>query len=788
MFRLHVTKQLSSGSAWRNHKLCFTIICAAIQPWQSFSFQDIIFVDLFISMRDRMETLMFCQFQDRVLLRAMYGHGGFPAISTPATSTASTAIAYGQGVSPTRSFYEDTASSPDRSRSPRSSLVAMSQHRASMPSLPQVCASSPLLSSLIPAGPAPAIGPAWSTGRHDCDQWLVANIRDPMVFAELVTIPVGERRQLVSCTMKKNPPINSPDKWVMKCINNVQQKHSQTIVPRPQASPMNYVPGPPVAWPDSIPKMQIPGAGASSLVSSATILLPGPLRSAVPLPAGTADGGVISCGVMLSDSNLRSAQQPPWVVQGLKHLEAHSAMLRTVCQVIEEPVLQQFLAMPPSWQLKVATALLLCASAWALPSTYVQEMMRLLPAQRQATATPRQIDGGKPGELNIVLLLNCVGMGTGHLVVSAALRVLKKLHPDVAVNVVSVFSFEIDADALVVESALIKDMGVTASQLGDVAGLPQLITQCGLQWKTAGCFPLLLNSWPCKNTSRAASMPGRPDGSGLHMQHSRAMWPIAHAHMILARQFGSSGFGHLTEYPQCGNAGEERTVDTYFGTAFENNPRVYNAANRPRRIRTSPSAHSIQQHHAMIDPHGPFDGWSWCGNGQQEVIKAPLVTLRSHLIRLAESTVFGDRVLQEFEVQALDRCRMRHADTGEIRLINRRFWLHWLGMAQSPIEKILDSLWPCLQSIHSASGMPAELIAGGEPCGKSRWCMHCERCYEMLGQAWHLTSMADCLVAVIKQIIAKHVHHQEAVQFFDTPDHEPHMCGPSCVSNPKLGF
>ena len=197
------------------------------------------------------------------------------------------------------------------------------------------------------------------------------------------------------------------------------------------------------------------------------------------------------------------------------------------------------------------------------------------------------------------------------------------------------------------------------------------------------------------------------------MQHSRAMWPIAHAHMILARQFGAAGFGHLTEYPQSGNPGAELTVTTYFGQPFENNPRVYNVANRPRRIRTSPCASTIQQHHSMIDPHGPFDGWSWCGNGQQEDVQAPLVTLRSHLIRLAEIRVFGERTLQEFETQALNRCRMRHADTGEIRLINRRFWLHWLGMAQSPIEKILDSLWPCLQSIHSASGMQAEPSGGG---------------------------------------------------------------------------
>ena len=610
-----------------------------------------------------------------------------------------------------------------------------------------------------------------------------------MVFTEMAKIPISERRQLVTCTMKKNPPVNSPDKWVMKCILNVLHKPSGGgFAPRPQASPMNYVPGPPVSWPEVSPQHPIPTGVAPSIVSTGPSMQAAQPLGTGHLLAGSSEGGLMSASVSLSANSSRVSQQPPWVVQGLKHLDEHSAILRTVCQVMEGPVLKQFLSMPPSWQLKVATALLLSPSAWDVPSTHVQQMMSLLPGVCVLTKLPIQISGSPVGELRVVLVLNCVGLGTGHLVVSAALRVLKQLHPDAALNVVAVFSFEIDRDALTVETALMKDMGVQASQLGDVAGLPHLISERGQQWKTAGFFPLLLNSWPCKNTSRAASMPDRPDGSGLHMQHSRAMWPIAHAHMILARQFGAAGFGHLTEYPQCGNPGEEQTVTTYFGQPFENNPRVYNAANRPRRIRTSPCAHTIQQHHAMIDPHGPFDGWSWCGNGQQEVIKAPLVTLRSHLIRLAESTVFGDRVLQEFEVQALDRCRMRHADTGEIRLINRRFWLHWLGMAQSPIEKILDSLWPCLQCIHSASGMQAELSGGGEPCGTSRWCMNCERCFEMLGQAWHLAGMADCLVAVLKLIIAKHVHHHQAVQFFETPDHEPHICGPSCPTNPKPGF
>ncbi len=108
-------------------------------------------------------------------------------------------------------------------------------------------------------------------------------------------------------------------------------------------------------------------------------------------------------------------------------------------------------------------------------------------------------------------------------------------------------------------------------------------------------------------------------------------------------------------------------------------------------------------------------------------------------------------------------------------------------MAHSPVEKILGGLWPCLEFIHCASGMQAETSSAGEQCGTSRWCMNCERCFALLGQSWHLAGMADCFVAVLAQVIAKHVHKDDAVLFFETPDEQPHMCGPSCSSNPRLG-
>ena len=478
---------------------------------------------------------------------------------------------------------------------------------------------------------------------------------------------------------------------------------------------------------------------------------------------------------------------PEWVVDSLQVFEQPSAVLRAVAHKLDLATFQKVLLLAPSLQVRLVGAVLLCPDFWRDPDGSVRRMLQLL--QNRGGSVPPAVlqDCSDRKQLKVVLVLNCVGIGTGHLVVHAALRVLQQRLPDVKILVLGAYSFEVHPDALAVETRVIGDMGLQVEQLGDVTFLPDFLRQRTDEWKQGGLWPLMLNSWPCKNTSKAAPMPNRPAGSGLHMQHSRVMWPIAAAHMQLARDFGPAGFGHLTEYPKCGNQGEEDVVDRFFGKAFESNPRVYQAANRPRRIRTSPCALSVQQHHQIIEPRGPIDGWVWLGNGAGEAATYPLVTLRSHLVRLAEQQLFGDSKLQDFELIALKRLRMRHETTGEERLIARRFWFHWLGVALSPIEKTMASLWPCLQCIHATTGMAADASLGGEACGHNRWCQNCETCFELLGQGWHLATMADCLVALFEQVAADRFDKVPA-QWFLPPDEAQHECGPSCALNPRPGL
>ena len=134
--------------------------------------------------------------------------------------------------------------------------------------------------------------------------------------------------------------------------------------------------------------------------------------------------------------------------------------------------------------------------------------------------------GQAGGSLKLVLLHCCNGIGTSHLVMHSALRILATSRPGTEISIVENYAFEVDADALKLQAALTQSLGVAVQQVGDIALLPLLAQQSAPRWAQLRAVVCFINSWPCKNTSRAAPYKDRPAGSGLHMQHSRKMWEM----------------------------------------------------------------------------------------------------------------------------------------------------------------------------------------------------------------------------------------------------------------------
>ena len=643
--------------------------------------------------------------------------------------------------------------------------------------------------------------PEWSTGSKDNDEWLAANMQDNAVFKQLTQVSMTERKQLVTAIMGRQDGILNVTKYMMGCLK--RSSHSPMGAPgamAPRAAVSSQVLDVARPWRRESSAMQAapatqyqqrPAPSTPSLQHQPAILpgtsnfmpaqqlqpcLQPSLAPAPPLPASQG-----------SSAPAMPADPPEWVRDAVVDIARPSSFVGKVRSQL--PPAQQTIVsgLQPMDQQRICFALVLQRASWADPGSAMEELLRtygqLLPEHgigSQLAATKK--------ELRLVVLHCCSGIGTSHIIIQGAMRIMATARPDVHCSVSESYAFEVDPDCLQVERAMLQELGSSCAQMGSVEQLPFLVQQNCDRWLQMNVVICFLNSWPCKNTSKAAAMRNRPDGSGLHMQHSRRMWDIDHArYKLVELGFPENKIAHFTEYPQCGNTGEEETVDRLFGKPFVSNPSSYHAANRARNLRTSPKGLIVKKYHHPIDPFAAVGSWQWCGNAGSDE-KYPLVTLRSFIVTLIEVKLFGSRDLEPYEELTLKRCMMEHVETKETAYISRAFWLLWLGFDKTPISGITTKLFPCLVNIDTASGAVAMQGASGtSACGKDRYCNNCERVMQMLGQAWHVQSMTDVAVAWLDRIAAAHCSGDATVVWPGRPDESPHVCGPSCAHNPNPG-
>ena len=124
---------------------------------------------------------------------------------------------------------------------------------------------------------------------------------------------------------------------------------------------------------------------------------------------------------------------------------------------------------------------------------------------------------------------------------------------------------------------------------------------------------------------------------------------------------------------------------------------------------------------------------------------------------------------------------MTHQQTGERRLVAREWWLRWFGYDKTPMMNMLSTLFPCHARIFSVTGAPASGdLAGGDPCGKHRWCVNCEKAFAVLDGTCSLPVMVDAAVAMMikaRQMWSSGQDDHHWVRHGDI--NRTHMCGAS---------
>ncbi len=651
------------------------------------------------------------------------------------------------------------------------------QFAAAMPSPPELPTATPLSTTLTAA-----VG--WHANCPAEEQWFLASGVDPAVLEELATLSMKDRRQIMIGTMKKNPQY--VDSWVRKCVATAKE---QSPYGRPEPYQVYRPPPPPTVLPTpmllhSLPPPPTPAMVHSPGGSSSTMGSPAqgisPVRTEPALWAGS--GGAVG-------------QPPVWATQAYQNKDEPSQMLKLVMNQLDGPTTMALSFLPVKLQLHVGMATIIAPTAWNNPTQHVQQCLKVInmltpPAVPASPAPTTEPPTGST--LKLVVLHCCVGIGTSHLVLNAAVALLRRSRPLVRIEIPEVYSFETDEQAKLMESSVAASLRMTYTPCGDVLNLPEVVRQKKGGWKAQGLRVLFMNSWPCKNTSKAARPRERPPGSGLHMEHSRAMWPIVEAMSNLRPEFSERELYHFTEYPECGNMGEEQTINEFFGEPLKHDTGYYKVS-RSRNVRSNPGPLAPVHNHAPHDPAMKEDEWSWKGNhdgnAMRESSDYPTVVLRSFLPKLMTMAVFeGLSGLQHGERASLYSMKMVHGPTGEERYIGRAFWFRWLGHSATPIVAAANQHYPCLQWIISSTGGPCpQGVDGGESCGKQRYCSNCETLTRLLGQSWHFPSMVDGTTSLLEAIIDNTGATAAPGGRWVWPSGPTHKCGPSCPENPHKG-
>jgi hypothetical protein len=630
--------------------------------------------------------------------------------------------------------------------------------------------------------------PSWTSGEVQLDNNFGKMTIDPKILDQLAQLDVKTRENMMRGTVRANPA--NPNPWLLKCFANHQNKSRNAafvlpggVKPRYVASPQMH--GPPcktarleLSEPTLPTAASSPTSGKSSSSSVVPAVVPSTLAEApkfYKIPLGCA----------------AHVCMPEWVREALVCIDDPQALLNQVCTKFDVQVSNSLFQQSPRVQVMMIVALLFNAHMWADVNA---GMAQLLMLHEGVIGNPEVAIVGLDEVKSIVELIvlhNCSGVGTGFLVLQSALKIMTSQFPCIEFRVIEEHSFEKDPVAMTVQERVADLMGINIEFHKDVHELPELIRVNKQMW--TGKKLLMLNSFPCKNTSTANNFKDRPEGSGFHMRHSRAVWPIIEASSEAMPEFGKGGAFHLTEYPPCGNAGEENLMNQHFGQSVKVQTLHYRSAKRDRNIRTDPFNLDLKYFSVPTDPNAPMDGWAWCGNrdarGQTINSLIPEVTLRSHIVKLTHDLMFKPESLGDGELKTLNSIKMSHATTRDERLINRDFWYQWLGMLNTPISKALDELHPCQVWIIKTVGIKSTMENCGESCGTSRWCRQCEQVFEMLGQAWHVPIMVDIAYALLKKIS----------EVLKNPDlmnkccrsvqkEQVHKCGPSCVHNPAQGL
>jgi len=267
----------------------------------------------------------------------------------------------------------------------------------------------------------------------------------------------------------------------------------------------------------------------------------------------------------------------------------------------------------------------------------------------------------------------------------------------------------------------------------------------------------------------------------LHGDSLRFLWSVAKCSDLLRATVGDDAVCELTFAPALMDDALKVELAQMFGPVTSTASASYNAVAPVPTVFATPSGCGVVPSFSKSSyDTQKIDGWEICKDPQvSEELSSGLITF---IARAAEIAVFHGRTLTPLEVKTLEDFTMTHTESGERRFCNREWWFRWYGYVKTPLQAMLNSQYPCHGMIFAATGSPAPSgVIGGEPCGKQRYCVACEKVFVTLDATYCLPIMVDAAVALMaksRQLWSS--GEDDAAWRRPGGLNRSHACGPSC--------
>lgn len=501
-------------------------------------------------------------------------------------------------------------------------------------------------------------------------------------------------------------------------------------------------------------------------------------------------------------ANKRLVQAPEWVMEGLKKTSDPQMLIKYIYGLLKDPLSQQmFDARGPPDCLRCCLGVLYNVANYNDVDVSFQTVVAIDTQGKEKTARPVSSTAEHGLTIDAIVFHCCAGIGTSLACFDTARLILRDAELSHTINVEKQFIFETDSDCIACLGDLLDKLRFTSGSIemkGDIRNMVDVVQEHGSQW--AGKEILIFCSPPCIDTSKANTKQTKP-GQGFHMSHSRALWPILESCNILAKSMPRYRIHMLCEYPPTKHPEDDLWLNGLLGSSTEVNPSFYGGARRPRNVRSSPKIkqHMFVKNLKAFDPLEAKDNWLWCGNrdAQNRPDKSnnlqPQVVVRSYIPKLITNNLWG-QLLQPGEMRTLNSIKMMHQRDPTEVYINRQILFEWMGLGhRHTLAMVLNKRFPCIGHISVNLGNASTSPVSGEPCGKSRYCLNCEKVWQMLGQAWHFGLWADITVAwmySIINVIKQHEDFEEGDDSFAYPSNgiarysefPIHACSDACLN------